>query len=118
MSALSPIDLPPAPRFSTPTTPVLPTPRCTSMPHSASLVATISAVRCSSSPNSGLACRSRRMAVSSSWKPRIASSAGTVLAIDFHLGDAHHVAPLGKLSFLVGAEGRPRAHVHGDALLD
>ena len=54
MSARSPTEAWPLPLRNTPTTPVLPTPRCTSMPHSSSFRATRSAVRYSSSPSSGM----------------------------------------------------------------
>src|SRR5438128_6866797 len=67
MSARRPIarPLPVASPRMTPTTPVLPTPAWNSTPSAASSRATTSAVRCSSKPSSGCACRSRRTAVSS-----------------------------------------------------
>src|ERR1700738_1491199 len=77
MSARSPMRLPPVPLpLSTPTTPVPPRPRCTSMPHCVSLSATMPEVRTSSKPISGCACRSRRIAVSSSAKPSMRSMLG------------------------------------------
>ena len=55
----------------TPTTPVPPSPRCTSIPHSPRRAATRSAVRCSSKQSSGWACKSRRIAAwVSAWVSR------------------------------------------------
>jgi hypothetical protein len=50
------------PFLTMPTTPVVPRPRCTGMPHSVSLAATTSAVRFSSKHSSGWAWMSRRTA--------------------------------------------------------
>ena len=55
MSARNPTEAWPLPFRNTPTTPVTPTPRCTSMPHSSSFFATRSAVRTSCNPSSGCA---------------------------------------------------------------
>ncbi|KAG1429440.1 hypothetical protein G6F57_023134 [Rhizopus arrhizus] len=66
MSARRPMVALPLPARNTPTTPVLPMPRCTSMPSASSAPATIPEVRTSSKPNSGCACKSRRSAVNSS----------------------------------------------------
>ena len=63
MSARSPIARADVPARSVPTTPVPAILRVTSMPHDASLSATIWLVRCSSNPSSGWACRSRRHSV-------------------------------------------------------
>ena len=72
MSARRPMarGLPPAAIWeplSTPTTPVWPKPRCTSMPQAASRSATTSEVRFSWKASSGWAWMSRRSAVSSAW---------------------------------------------------
>src|ERR1700674_5092914 len=58
----------------TATTPVLPTPAWYSSPSRSSSPVTTSAVRCSSKPSSGCACRSRRNAVSSAWSARMCST--------------------------------------------
>src|ERR1700687_2220122 len=82
MSARKPMRLPLVPLpLSTPTTPVPPRPRCTSMPHCVSLSATIPEVRTSSKPISGWACRSLRIAVSSSAKPSMRSMLGMFLSV-------------------------------------
>src|SRR5258708_38227488 len=60
-------------------TPVPRSPRCTSMPHWVSFSATVPEVRTSSKPISGCACRSRRMAVSSSAKPSMRSIRGMLV---------------------------------------
>ena len=73
ISARSPMARLPEPFRSTPTTPVPPTPRWTSIPSASRAVATFSAVRNSAMPSSGWACRSRRKAVSSAWWRRMAS---------------------------------------------
>ena len=65
----------PLPTRSTPTTPVLPMPRWTSMPNSLSFAATRSAVRFSSNPSSGCAWMSRRQRVSSGWNSAMRSKA-------------------------------------------
>src|SRR5689334_6620557 len=83
MSARRPSVASPLPERSTPTTPVPPTLRCTSMPHSSSFCATSSAVRCSSRPSSGLAWMSRRMAVSSGWNWRMRSIGESVMSASF-----------------------------------
>ena len=73
MSARSPI-VGPSPRpWIVPTTPCPPTPVATSMPQPASCSATRAAVRGVSRPNSGCACRSRRIPVSASWWGAMAS---------------------------------------------
>ena len=63
MSALRPMARLLVPARSTPTTPVLPTPRWVSMPSASSRSATSAAVRCSSKASSGWAWMSRRIAV-------------------------------------------------------
>ena len=62
------------PARSTPTTPVLPMPRCTSMPNCFSFAATKSEVRFSSKPSSGWAWMSRRQAVISPASASISRS--------------------------------------------
>ena len=65
MSARMPMDRLEVPQRKVPTRPVRAMPRVTSMPQDASFSATTWLVRTSSSPISGLACRSRRHSVSS-----------------------------------------------------
>src|ERR1041385_5672562 len=60
--------------FTTPTTPVLASPRCTSMPHAPSFSATICEVRFSWKESSGCAWISRRMSRRSAWNLRIWST--------------------------------------------
>jgi hypothetical protein len=67
MSARRPIVREDVPLRSTPTTPVRPTPRCTSMPNDSRRCATSPAVRLSAKPSSGWAWMSRRQAVNSAW---------------------------------------------------
>src|SRR3979490_1337317 len=76
MSARRPLARPPeVPRpFTTPTTPVVARPRCTSIPQLASLSATSVEVRVSSNASSGCACRSCRIAFSSEWYLRMCST--------------------------------------------
>ncbi|CFN63580.1 Uncharacterised protein [Bordetella pertussis] len=73
MSARSPMRLPPEPARSTPTTPVLPSPVCTSSPHSRNFSATRADVRVSLNANSGWAWISRRNAVRSACARSMAS---------------------------------------------
>ena len=83
MSARSPTVRPvPALPSSTPTTPVLPMPRWTSMPQAWSLSATRAEVRTSSKPISGWACRSWRMATRSSLKASIRGKTGITISFE------------------------------------
>src|SRR5690606_37926685 len=73
MSARRPIFLAPLPALSTPTSPVLPNPVCTSMPKLRSRSATSAEVRVSWNASSGWAWISRRSAVRSAWARSISS---------------------------------------------
>jgi len=69
------------PARSTPTTPVLPMPRCTSSPKWRSFSATKSEVRFSSKPSSGWAWMSRRQRVISSCRRTMASITAILLLV-------------------------------------
>src|SRR5690348_6544546 len=81
MSARRPMPRRAGPARSTPTRPVLPIPRCTSMPKACNCDATKSEVRCSSKPSSGCACRSRRHPVISSCRTAIGSTTATAYSL-------------------------------------
>ena len=98
MSARSPIERFPGilPR-STPTTPVRPIPRCTSMPQDSSFSATIPDVRTSWNPVSGWAWKSRRHACTSGRRATSSGIAGTGMASTWERGACRRIAEVATL---------------------